>query len=298
MRRFTSEQIRDFVSEPRFGVEAAHMGDSAWPKISVVTPSRNQAAFLERTILSVLNQRYPNLEFIVVDGGSTDGSTGILRKYERQLARWVSEPDEGQSDALNKGFAMATGDLVAWQNSDDIYLPGALETVAKAFRERPGHDVYFGNMVTLDPEDRVLREHRYTPFSVKCLLYDGWNITNQSAFFRREIVRRYPFRKQLEYAMDGDFFVRVGRGGKSFRFIHAFLGALRIHRSAKGETISRSVGVEEWAGIREAEGIPVRPEIGWGRQFVLRKAACKLRKLGYYAIQGDWDYILRKIAGG
>jgi len=298
VRRFTSEQIREFVSERRFDGVAAAAGESAWPKISVITPSRNQAAFLERTILSVLNQRYPNLEFIVVDGGSTDGSVGILRKYEGHLARWVSEPDEGQSDALNKGFAMATGDLVAWQNSDDLYLPGALETVAKAFREHPGHDVYFGNMVTLDPEDRILREHRYTPFSVKCLLFDGWNITNQSAFFRREIVLRYPFRKELQYAMDGDFFVRIGSGGKSFRFIHALLGALRIHPSAKGETISRSVGVEEWAGIREAEGIPMRSDIGWRRQHVFRKAVCKLRKLGYYAIQGDIDYILRKIAGG
>ena len=96
MRRFTSEQIRDFVSEPRFGVEAAHMGDSAWPKISVVTPSRNQAAFLERTILSVLNQRYPNLEFIVVDGGSTDNSVEVIKKYASKLVYWVSEKDRGR----------------------------------------------------------------------------------------------------------------------------------------------------------------------------------------------------------
>ncbi|MBP2668164.1 MAG: glycosyltransferase [Deltaproteobacteria bacterium] len=295
MKRITSGDIRSFLQAAP-PVPAPAKGDAGnLPRISVVTPSFNQAGFLERTILSVLNQGYPNLEYIVVDGGSGDGSVDILRKYEHHLSAWVSEEDRGQSDAINKGFRIATGDLVAWQNSDDIYLPGAFWKVVKAYRESPQYDVYFGNMCTIDEEDEILHEHRYTPFSVECLLYDGWNITNQSAFFRKEIVRRYPLQAGLRYAMDGDYFVRIGLGGARFRFIRDSLGAFRIHGKAKSGTIDRTVGVEEWVKIRESRGILMRTDIPWGRQYLGRKALCKARKLFHYLRQGDFDYIGGKI---
>jgi glycosyltransferase involved in cell wall biosynthesis len=231
----------------------------------------------------------------VIDGASTDGSVDIIRKYERFLYAWVSEADEGQSDAINKGFRMATGDLVAWQNSDDIYLPGAFRKVGEAYREAPGFDVYFGNMCTIDEAEYILHEHRYMPFSVDCLLYDGWNITNQSAFFAKEVVRLYPLQVGLQYAMDGDFFVKVGLGGGRFRFIHDTLGALRIHPATKSGTISQTVGVEEWARIRERAGIRMRTDIPWGRQYLGRKALCKARKMYHYLLQRDFDYIGGKI---
>ena len=117
-----------------------------FPKISIVTPSYNQAEFLERTILSVLNQDYPNLEYIIIDGGSTDGSVEIIKKYEKYLAYWVSEKDKGQSDAINKGFQKSTGDILAWLNSDDTYLSGTLFKVVKAFQENPNADLIFGNI--------------------------------------------------------------------------------------------------------------------------------------------------------
>src|SRR5262245_9832375 len=116
-----------------------------YPRISIVTPSFNQACFLEQCLLSVLDQRYPDLEFLVLDGGSTDGSVEIIRRYENRLTHWVSEPDGGQSAAINRGFCRATGDVVAWLNSDDYYLPGALERIADAYRKSPDASFYFGD---------------------------------------------------------------------------------------------------------------------------------------------------------
>src|SRR5215204_5758135 len=107
------------------------------PKISIVTPSYNQAEFIEETILSVINQNYPNLEYIVIDGGSTDGSVEIIKKYEQYFSYWVSEPDKGHADALNKGFAKATGEVMAWINSDDKYFPWTFATVAEVYSQFP-----------------------------------------------------------------------------------------------------------------------------------------------------------------
>ncbi|RZK26019.1 MAG: glycosyltransferase, partial [Flavobacterium sp.] len=108
-----------------------------FPKISIITPSFNQCQYIEQTILSVLNQNYPNLEYIVIDGGSTDGTVDILKKYDGRIAYWTSEPDKGQTDALNKGFERATGDIVNWINSDDYYAPDTLAQVAASFARQP-----------------------------------------------------------------------------------------------------------------------------------------------------------------
>ena len=126
-----------------------------WPKISIITPSYNQGEFLERTILSVIEQNYPNLEYIIIDGGSTDGSVDIIQKYADKLAYWISEKDNGQTHAINKGFKKATGEIVAWLNSDDELCEGALMAVASVFMEHDEADFVFGNQYSIDSNGKI-----------------------------------------------------------------------------------------------------------------------------------------------
>lgn len=126
-----------------------------FPRISIVTPSLNQGQYLEQTILSVIGQNYPNLEYIIIDGGSTDNSIEIIKKYDREIKYWISEPDKGQSCAINKGFQIATGEILAWLNSDDIYMPGILNSVFKFFlTNQPG--IYFGECIHFEQDNNRL----------------------------------------------------------------------------------------------------------------------------------------------
>src|SRR4030067_2556851 len=126
------------------------------PLVSIVTPSYNQAEFLEKTILSVINQDYPRLEYFVMDGGSTDGSLEIIKRFEHRITNWISEPDRGQSDAINKGWSMASGDIFAWLNSDDMYAPGAVQAAVQAFRENPEAGMVYGDAILVDRDGNEL----------------------------------------------------------------------------------------------------------------------------------------------
>jgi glycosyltransferase involved in cell wall biosynthesis len=184
-----------------------------WPKISIVTPSFNQAGFLERTIRSVLDQNYPNLEYIIVDGGSTDGSLEIIRRYEDRLAWWCSEPDGGQSDALNKGFGRATGEIVGWLNSDDLYCPGALHQVGRYLDCHPEVDALHGSLYIIDGEDRLLDAYWSGPFGMAQATYIfhvGLNFHQQTLFWRRELMGRAGMiDRTLNFSMDRDFIIRL-----------------------------------------------------------------------------------------
>ncbi len=161
------------------------------PKLSIITPSYNQAHFLERTISSVLHQQYGNLEYLVVDDCSTDGSLGIAQRFAGRLTVLRNERNMGQSMSLNVGFEHATGEIIGWQNSDDVYCPGAFSEAVAFLESHPSVDIVFSNRFTIDESDQVVGDFRYTRFwSVVHQCPDGIAISNQSAFWRRSLFDR------------------------------------------------------------------------------------------------------------
>ncbi|HSW61836.1 MAG TPA: glycosyltransferase family 2 protein [Dissulfurispiraceae bacterium] len=260
------------------------------PRISIVTPSFNQAAFLERTIRSVLDQGYPNLEYIIVDGGSTDGSVEIIRKYADRLAYWVSEPDRGQSHAINKGLQRATGEWVGWQNSDDVYFPGTFAQLAEAARRWPRAGLIIGDMQLIDEQDKLIRDLRYVRPTYASLLAEGMVLTNQAAFWRRGLHARVGWLDEaLHYNFDYEWFLRVLQASNDARHVPRYWGALRYHDATK--TSSSQAGfAAEFRNILTGRVLP-----GWKiRLYQMRRL---ILTLGYghvgYALRG-----LRRRAAG
>ena len=287
MRRPASQAIKEFVSQRRLDTAPSPRQDRAYPKLTIVTPSFNQAPFLERTILSVLNQSYPELEYIVIDGGSTDGSVEIIKKYEPWLASWVSERDAGQGDALNKGFRRATGELIGWQNSDDIYLPGTFREVAEVFVAHPACDIVFANRLDVDKDDNVIGESRFTPFSDVGHWYDGMSLSNQSTFWRRHVFAQIGMiDASYHLAMDYEFFLRAARNHARFKHVRRYWGASRKHGSSKESTLFATRMGPECDRIDLMYGGKTR----WATPL---RAYALVRRGLYYLWQGDWDYVAR-----
>jgi glycosyltransferase involved in cell wall biosynthesis len=209
------------------------------PLVSIVTPSYNQAHFLEETILSVLNQDYPNVEYIVIDGGSTDGSVDIIRKYEDRLAHWVSEPDEGQSDAINKGWRCARGDILAYLNSDDTYLPGALRTVVQYLQNYPRVDMVYGYLNWIDEGGRVTwTTEPSTDFDLDSLIYYAFFIPQPTVFFRKHVLDKVGMLDtSLYYCMDTDLWHRIGMNF-TVRGIPTAIANFRTHLASKTHNVS------------------------------------------------------------
>ena len=213
-------------------------------KVSVVVPSYNQAEFLGRTLTSLLNQTYGPLEIIVVDGGSSDGTVELLRAYEQHLAHWVSEPDRGQSDALNKGFELATGDIFGWLNADDLYLPDAVAVAVEVLTRHPDVDVAFGDHLQIDAQDRVTDYVYDFPASTGQLLYEGFFANAQAMFWRRSLhLSAGRFDVDLHRTMDYEMMVRFLRvsGRRGFKHVSRPLGCFRRHDAQKTQVFDEVV---------------------------------------------------------
>ncbi len=202
------------------------------PKLSIITPSLNQAQFLEETILSVLQQDYPSLEFIIIDGGSTDGSQDVIRKYEDKISFWVSEKDRGQAHALNKGLAHATGEIVAYLNSDDLYLPGAFARVVQFFADHPQSDWLCGDTLMFGEgrADEVILAQ--VPLSAAHALSWAYTAPQPGMFWKRELLSD-GFDERWRYCFDHELYVRLLLAGHKCEHLPATLAAYRLHASSK-----------------------------------------------------------------
>jgi len=225
-------------------------------KISVITPSYNQAAFIGQTIRSVLEQGIEDLEYIIVDGGSADGTIDILRYYEEHL-KWISESDEGLADAVNKGIGMATGEIIGWLNSDDLYLAGALQTVSDYFNDHPECRWLYGRCQIIDSSGKErwkwithYKNSRLKKFSIYKLLRENF-ISQPAVFFRKELfVKAGRLDLSLKYAMDYDLWLRFAEITPA-GVINAELAKFRRHRSSKSETGFRKQFFEQYAVSRK-----------------------------------------------
>lgn len=222
------------------------------PTVSIVTPSYNQARYLEAALQSVLGQDYQPLEYLVVDGGSTDGSQAVIERYASRLAWWVSEPDQGQADAINKGFKRATGEIVGWLNSDDLYLPGAVSAAVEIFEKHPEVGLVYGDAVSATGEGKLLNE----------LLADSWDVLDllqfkilcqPAVFIRRSALEEVGFLDpSYHFFLDHQLWIRLAR---DYPMLHQadFWAVSRYHPAAKNVTLAAESGAEvyrilEWAG--------------------------------------------------
>jgi glycosyltransferase involved in cell wall biosynthesis len=210
------------------------MGEMPW--VSIVTPSYNQGPFIEETILTVLNQDYPRIEYIVMDGGSTDNTLQILRKYEGRL-KWVSEKDQGQSDAINKGFQRAKGEILAWLNSDDMYFTGAVRRAVEILQADTEIQFVYGKTRYCDETGKIIGEYPTEPFNYRRLAMFNF-ISQPSTFFKREVfLKAGGLNTDLQFAMDYDLWLRTVSRYK-VEYLPEYLSIFRLH--GKSKTISQT----------------------------------------------------------
>jgi len=203
------------------------------PLVTIITPSFNQAPYLEETINSVLGQTYPRIEYIIMDGGSTDGSVEIIKRYQNKLAYWVSEKDRGQTDAINKGFARAKGEVLAWINSDDTLRPNAVEEAVRFLNDNPDIGLVYGDTHYIDEHSKVIGRFPAAQTDLARLRRGYVHIPQQASFFRKSIWDQIgPLDPEFFFAMDYDLWVRIA-GKAEIRYLPRWWANFRLHRGAK-----------------------------------------------------------------
>ena len=238
-----------FLTEPN-----KHLSVHSLPKLSIVVPSFNQGRFLGETLQSIIDQHYPNLELIVVDGGSTDNTLAVIKQYEAHLYWWVSEPDSGQTEAINKGFMRSTGDVMAWINSDDLVTSGALHQVADYFVKHPEVQVVYGDRILINEEGFEIGRWILPRHSNRVLKWADF-VPQETLYWRREAWNLIGARldETFRFAMDWDFLLRLSAKQIAIRHLPFFLGLFRIHDQQKTSSLMSSIGQEEIRFIRLRE---------------------------------------------
>ncbi len=228
-----------------------HQVPSNPPLISVVIPSFNQGSFLEKAISSLLDQNYPRLELIIIDGGSTDNSLKILNKYSSNFTWWCSGPDRGQAHALNKGFKHATGDIMAWLNADDRHLPDTLAAISAFMAGRPDVDVVYGHRILIDEDDKEIGRWILPAHNDTVLTWADF-IPQETLFWRRTLWRKVGGRlnESFQFAIDWDLLLRFREAGAKMVRLPYFLGLFRIHPNQKTSALIEQRGFQEMQILR------------------------------------------------
>jgi glycosyltransferase involved in cell wall biosynthesis len=288
------KELAEFTQSPSFNDEIVLGRDANWPRMTILTPTLNQAQYIERTILSVLNQNYPNLEYMILDGGSTDGTLAIVDKYKRYLSYSRSMPDAGQAAALKEGFERATGEIFAWVNSDDMYLPGVFRQIGGIMRTQCVTDVCYGNMYLLSSTGRLVGERRLTGCSSHVMKlgirHGGFGVYQPAAFWRRTLYEQVGgIDPLLHFDMDNDLFIRFVLHGGCFTFVPRALIGFRIHEASKTFQLQDQTKSEIPKLIKR-----YRLDHSSVKGVCLRTAV-RLYRACRHLIQGDAWYLMRRL---
>ncbi|MCI0607914.1 MAG: glycosyltransferase [Anaerolineae bacterium] len=255
--------------------------------ISIITPSFNQARYLETTIQSVLSQDYPRIEYILIDGASTDGSVEIIKKYENHLAYWVSEKDAGQADAINKGLARAKGEIIAWLNSDDYYLPNTISSAVKVFEEKPDVVMVYGDILAVDEQGKTINVLKYKQLSLEDLLC--FQIIGQPAvFFRREVYEKTGrLDPTFHFLLDHHLWIRIAKQGKILHIPQTW-SAARYHAEAKNRAKAAEFGRE---AFRILDWVKSQPKLARSISGVERRARASAHRVdARYLLDGGQSF--------